>query len=102
MSETKPPNEGYFFLSPLYCRSKLANVLFNHELAKRLKGTGVNCYVVCPGMVDTQLGRNVGGVKGFVFKLVKPLALFVAVKTPEEVWLIYFFYVKLCCHGKLC
>lgn len=32
-----------------YCNSKLCNVLFTHELAKRLKGTNITCYSVHPG-----------------------------------------------------
>lgn len=32
-----------------YCNSKLCNVLFTHELAKRVKGTNVTCYSVHPG-----------------------------------------------------
>uniref|UniRef100_A0A8C9QH72 Retinol dehydrogenase 12 n=1 Tax=Spermophilus dauricus TaxID=99837 RepID=A0A8C9QH72_SPEDA len=32
-----------------YCHSKLANVLFTRELAKRLQGTGVTTYAVHPG-----------------------------------------------------
>lgn len=32
-----------------YCNSKLCNVLFTLELAKRLKGTNVTCYSVHPG-----------------------------------------------------
>ena len=36
-----------FFMA--YCNSKLCNVLFTHELAKRLKGTNVTCYSVHPG-----------------------------------------------------
>ncbi|XP_070776217.1 dehydrogenase/reductase SDR family member 13-like [Enoplosus armatus] len=42
-----------------YCNSKLCNVLFTHELAKRLKGTNVTCYSVHPGVVRTELSRNV-------------------------------------------
>ncbi|KAM8736951.1 retinol dehydrogenase 11-like [Acanthopagrus schlegelii] len=42
-----------------YCSSKLCNVLFTHELAKRLKGTNVTCYSVHPGVVRTQLSRHV-------------------------------------------
>lgn len=42
-----------------YCNSKLCNVLFTHELAKRLKGSGVTCYSVHPGVVRTELSRNV-------------------------------------------
>ncbi|XP_026164207.1 dehydrogenase/reductase SDR family member 13-like [Mastacembelus armatus] len=43
-----------------YCNSKLCNVLFTHELAKRLKGTNVTCYSVHPGVVHTELSRNIG------------------------------------------
>ncbi|XP_028994436.1 dehydrogenase/reductase SDR family member 13-like [Betta splendens] len=42
-----------------YCNSKLCNVLFTHELAKRLNGTNVTCYCVHPGIVHTELSRNV-------------------------------------------
>ncbi|KAK2823189.1 hypothetical protein Q7C36_019789 [Tachysurus vachellii] len=43
-----------------YCNSKLCNVLFTHEMAKRLKGTNVTCYSVHPGVVRTELSRHVG------------------------------------------
>lgn len=33
----------------VYTDSKLCNVLFNHELAKRLRGTKVTCYSLHPG-----------------------------------------------------
>ncbi|KAF8774272.1 Retinol dehydrogenase 13 like protein [Argiope bruennichi] len=42
-----------------YFRSKLANVLFTRELAKRLKGTGVTTYCLHPGAVYTGLGRHI-------------------------------------------
>nr|XP_020461742.1 retinol dehydrogenase 13 isoform X2 [Monopterus albus] len=41
-----------------YCQSKLANVLFTRELAKRLQGTGVTVNAVHPGVVATRLGRH--------------------------------------------
>ncbi|XP_054913921.1 retinol dehydrogenase 13-like [Poeciliopsis prolifica] len=43
-----------------YCQSKLANVLFTRELAKRLEGTGVTVNAVHPGVVATDLGRHTG------------------------------------------
>jgi NAD(P)-dependent dehydrogenase (short-subunit alcohol dehydrogenase family) len=45
-----------------YARSKLANVLFTRELARRLAGMGVtaNCYH--PGFVATRLGHQDGGI----------------------------------------
>eukprot|EP00057_Strongylocentrotus_purpuratus_P007320 XP_011661794.1 PREDICTED: retinol dehydrogenase 12-like [Strongylocentrotus purpuratus] len=36
-----------------YSQSKLANVLFTRELAKRLNGTGVTSYVLHPGGVSS-------------------------------------------------
>ncbi|KAG5676986.1 hypothetical protein PVAND_006777 [Polypedilum vanderplanki] len=40
-----------------YGQSKLANILFTRELAKRLDGTGVNVNSCHPGVVQTELGR---------------------------------------------
>ncbi|KTF93085.1 hypothetical protein cypCar_00009498 [Cyprinus carpio] len=42
----------------LYSHSKLCNVLFTHELAKRLKGTNVTCYSLHPGAIKTDIGRH--------------------------------------------
>ncbi|KAM3849850.1 dehydrogenase/reductase SDR family member 13-like [Diretmus argenteus] len=42
-----------------YCNSKLCNVLFTHELAKRLAGSNITCYSVHPGVVRTELSRYV-------------------------------------------
>ena len=41
-----------------YCQSKLANILFSRELARRLAGTSVTANVLTPGMVRTGLGRH--------------------------------------------
>ncbi len=43
---------------PAYCRSKLANILFNLELARRLQGSGVTANCLHPGVVATGLGRG--------------------------------------------
>lgn len=42
-----------------YSVSKLCNVLFTRELAKRLDGTGVTTYAVHPGVVATDVWREV-------------------------------------------
>lgn len=42
----------------VYGRSKLANILFTVELAKRLQGTGVVVNCLHPGFVSTSLGRD--------------------------------------------
>jgi retinol dehydrogenase 12 len=41
-----------------YCNSKLANVLYTRELAKRLKGSGVTVNCCHPGAVLTEIGRH--------------------------------------------
>ena len=43
-----------------YGTSKLANIIFAYELARRLSGTPVTSNVVDPGGVATNLGRNNG------------------------------------------
>ncbi|KAM5292140.1 retinol dehydrogenase 14 [Ctenodactylus gundi] len=42
-----------------YSRSKLANILFTRELARRLEGTNVTVNVLHPGIVRTNLGRHI-------------------------------------------
>jgi len=41
-----------------YSASKLANVLFTYELARRLDGTGVTATVLHPGLVSTSFGAE--------------------------------------------
>ena len=41
-----------------YARSKLANVLFTHELARRLEGSGVSANCLHPGVVATNIFRD--------------------------------------------
>ena len=41
-----------------YANSKLANILFTRELARRLEGTRVTANCAHPGMVRTRLGRE--------------------------------------------
>lgn len=46
-----------------YGQSKLANLYFTYELARRLKGTGVTANALHPGFVHTNFGRNNRGGK---------------------------------------
>jgi NAD(P)-dependent dehydrogenase (short-subunit alcohol dehydrogenase family) len=52
-----------------YSKSKLANILFTYELARRLDGTGVTANCLHPGTVRTELFRNLSGITGAAIKL---------------------------------
>ena len=51
-----------------YEQSKLSNVLFTKELARRLAGTGVTTYAVHPGVVATDVWRRVPGMLRWAIK----------------------------------
>lgn len=63
-----------------YAQSKLANLLFTRELAKRLKETGITVNTAHPGAVGTQMG--VDRDTGFGKTIMRFLHLFFL--TPEE------------------
>ncbi len=54
-----------------YGQSKLALVLFTHELAKKLQGTGVTVNSVHPGTVATNIWSRPLGPVGFIMALPK-------------------------------
>jgi NAD(P)-dependent dehydrogenase (short-subunit alcohol dehydrogenase family) len=63
-----------------YGRSKLANILFTYELARRLEGTGVTVNALHPGHIATDIWKNDFGYFGPVLKwFMGKIAL-----TPEE------------------
>ena len=49
-------NRGY----RAYGRSKLCNILFTYELARRLEGTDITVNALHPGLVQTNIARNNG------------------------------------------
>ena len=55
--------------SKAYGNSKLFNIMFTHELAKQLKGTGVSAYSLHPGVVNTHFARNNRSFFGLMFNL---------------------------------
>ena len=46
----------------VYGRSKLANILFTRELARRLDGSGITANCLHPGFVSTRFGDNNRGI----------------------------------------
>ena len=60
-----------------YAVSKLANLLFSAELAKRVQGTSVSTYSLHPGVVDTEIWRALPN-------WARPLLRLRGFLTPEE------------------
>jgi NAD(P)-dependent dehydrogenase (short-subunit alcohol dehydrogenase family) len=59
----------------VYGRSKLCNILFTRELARRLTGTGVTANALHPGFVATRFGDQSGGLISFGIRIGKRFAL---------------------------
>jgi retinol dehydrogenase-12 len=71
-------NRAYSIMKA-YGRSKLANILFTRELARRLEGTGVTANCLHPGFVGSNFARNNGAIAKLVMTLLKPFA-----RSPEK------------------
>jgi NAD(P)-dependent dehydrogenase (short-subunit alcohol dehydrogenase family) len=61
----------------VYSKTKLANIYFTTELARRLEGSGVTVNCLHPGTVATGYGRDgdSSGVLAFGLKVIKPFIL---------------------------
>src|SRR5262249_21179605 len=55
-----------------YSQSKLANVLFNLELARRLEGSGVTANALHPGVVATNFGSSGSALFRMAIKIARP------------------------------
>ncbi|HMK63632.1 MAG TPA: SDR family oxidoreductase [Acidimicrobiales bacterium] len=73
----------------VYAKSKLANIYFTTELARRLAGTGVTANCLHPGTVATRYGRDgdTSGVFAFGLKVIKPFILTAAQGARTSVYL---------------
>ena len=58
----------------VYGRSKLANILFTRELARRLAGSGITANCLHPGFVASRFGDNNSGLAGLAIGLAKRFA----------------------------
>jgi NAD(P)-dependent dehydrogenase (short-subunit alcohol dehydrogenase family) len=72
---------------PRYKESKLANILFTSELARRLEGSGVTAHCFHPGLVASGFNRNNGLLMDAAMLLLWPMS-----RSPEKgaetlVWL---------------
>lgn len=58
-----------------YGQSKIANILFAKELARRFAGTKKTANAVHPGVINTNLSRHANAVVGFALAAFSPLVL---------------------------
>ena len=65
---------------PVYAKSKLCNILFNRELARRVAGTQRHRQCLHPGFVATRFGDHSGGLMRTVLSVAKPIGAI----SPEE------------------
>jgi NAD(P)-dependent dehydrogenase (short-subunit alcohol dehydrogenase family) len=70
-----------------YAETKLANILFTAELARRLAGSDVTANCVHPGLVATGFNKNNGLLMRIGMTLVRPLARSPARGADTVVWL---------------
>lgn len=68
-------SEKGFGAMQAYGRSKLCNILFTRELARRLHGTGVTANCLHPGFVATRFGDQSGGLISHMVWLAKYFAI---------------------------
>jgi NAD(P)-dependent dehydrogenase (short-subunit alcohol dehydrogenase family) len=59
----------------VYGRTKLCNILFTRELARRFQGTGVTANSLHPGFVNTRFGDESGGAQAYGIRVAKVFAL---------------------------
>jgi NAD(P)-dependent dehydrogenase (short-subunit alcohol dehydrogenase family) len=59
----------------VYGETKLMNVLFTRELARRLEGSGVTANCLHPGVITSGFGKNARGLLGWATRHLGPLFL---------------------------
>jgi retinol dehydrogenase-12 len=73
--EDLPYRRKSYSAMAVYGESKLCNILFTYELARRLEGTNVTANCLHPGFVASGFGRNNGTIANIVMTLARPLAI---------------------------
>jgi NAD(P)-dependent dehydrogenase (short-subunit alcohol dehydrogenase family) len=54
-----------------YCQSKLSNILFTKELAKRLgNDSNIKVYALHPGTIKSDLFRHLTGLRSVIFNII--------------------------------
>ena len=71
-----------------YSQTKLANILFTLELARRLEGTGVTANCFHPGFVASGFNRNNGALMTFGMAIARPFGRSSEKGAETLVWLV--------------
>jgi NAD(P)-dependent dehydrogenase (short-subunit alcohol dehydrogenase family) len=71
----------------VYGQSKLANILFTYELARRLTGSAVTANCLHPGAVGTRLGHNNGTIARLLASALRPFFRSPADGADTSIWL---------------
>ncbi len=69
-----------------YCNTKLMNLLFAFELARRLEGTGVTSNAVHPGAVASGFGMQGAGWYGMLTRLARPFLIGEEKGARTQIW----------------
>jgi NAD(P)-dependent dehydrogenase (short-subunit alcohol dehydrogenase family) len=70
-----------------YAQSKLANIIFTYELARRLQGTHITATCLHPGMVKTRFATGLNDYFGFFWKLINPFLITAEKGAETAIWL---------------
>jgi NAD(P)-dependent dehydrogenase (short-subunit alcohol dehydrogenase family) len=70
-----------------YKQTKLANILFTRELARRLEGSGTVCSCFHPGLVASGFNRNNGPLMNLAMTLLWPVSRSVEKGAETLIWL---------------
>jgi retinol dehydrogenase 12 len=74
--------ERHYNFFRAYNLSKLGNILFTYELARRLQGTGITANCVSPGPTVTCFGDQMRGLPGLFPRVMKRIPFLL--RSPEE------------------
>ncbi len=69
-----------------YAQSKLANLLYAKELARRLENTGVTAYSVHPGWIRSNFGKEVmpAALRGIMNLVLRPFNGLLGIMGPYD------------------
>ncbi|XP_021923157.1 retinol dehydrogenase 13-like isoform X2 [Zootermopsis nevadensis] len=77
-------SDQHYDKAAAYNQSKLANLLFTRELARRLQGAGVTVNAVHPGIVDTEIIRHMSFFNSTLSAIFLKPFIWMFIKSPQQ------------------